>query len=168
MADVTQVLSEIEQGDPSAAEQLLPLVCDELRRLAAARLRNEKRGQTLQATALVHEAYVRLVNVPEVGGELEQPGTFLWCRGRGDAADIGGTGSAKEELTGGCRLNRFELSDADLADGDGGFDVIVLDDAIARLECHDPRGEHVRQAAVFWRSDNRSGCRGDWNQPRNC
>ena len=63
MSDVTQILSQIEQGDPSAAEQLLPLVYDELRKLAAARLRHEKAGQTLQATALVHEAYIRLVDV---------------------------------------------------------------------------------------------------------
>src|SRR5437870_6912906 len=60
---VTRILSDIEQGDPSAAEQLLPLVYDELRRLAAQRLAQEKPGQTLQATALVHEAYLRLVDV---------------------------------------------------------------------------------------------------------
>ena len=61
--EVTQILSAIERGDPQAAEQLLPLVYDELRKLAAQRLINEKPGQTLQATALVHEAYVRLVGV---------------------------------------------------------------------------------------------------------
>jgi len=61
MSDVTRILSQIEQGDPQAAEQLLPLVYDELRKLAAAKLAHEKPGQTLQATALVHEAYVRLV-----------------------------------------------------------------------------------------------------------
>jgi len=61
MSDVTRILSQIESGDPSAAEQLLPLVYDELRKLAAARLAQEKPGQTLQATALVHEAYLRLV-----------------------------------------------------------------------------------------------------------
>ena len=61
MADVTQILSQIESGDPSAADQLLPLVYDELRKLAAARLAQEKPGQTLQATALVHDAYLRLV-----------------------------------------------------------------------------------------------------------
>lgn len=66
MADVTQILSQIEDGDPSAAEQLLPLVYDELRKLAAARLANEKPGQTLQATALVHDAYLRLVDVARV------------------------------------------------------------------------------------------------------
>jgi RNA polymerase sigma factor (TIGR02999 family) len=65
MSDVTQILSRIESGDPSAAEQLLPLVYDELRKLAAARLAQEKPGQTLQATALVHEAWLRLVGSPE-------------------------------------------------------------------------------------------------------
>ena len=65
MTEVTKVLSEIEHGDPSAAERLLPLVYDELRKLAAARLAQEKPGQTLQATALVHEAYVRLVDIDE-------------------------------------------------------------------------------------------------------
>src|SRR5438309_6845178 len=63
MSDVTRILSQIEQGDPAAAEKLLPLVYDELRKLAAVKLAQEKPGQTLQATALVHEAYVRLVDI---------------------------------------------------------------------------------------------------------
>ena len=66
MSDVTRILSQIESGDPSAAEQLLPLVYDELRKLAAARLAHEKPGQTLQATALVHDAYVRLVDSDKI------------------------------------------------------------------------------------------------------
>ena len=70
MTDVTQILSEIERGDPAAAERLLPLVYDELRKLAAAKLAHEKPGQTLQATALVHEAYVRLA-----GENRQEP----WC-----------------------------------------------------------------------------------------
>jgi len=65
MSEVTRILSAIEEGDPHAAEQLLPLVYDELRKLAAVRLAQEKPGQTLQATALVHEAYVRLVDVDQ-------------------------------------------------------------------------------------------------------
>ena len=65
MSDVTRILSQIESGDPSAAEQLLPLVYDELRKLAAAKLAQEKPGQTLQATALVHEAYLRLVDTEQ-------------------------------------------------------------------------------------------------------
>jgi DNA-directed RNA polymerase specialized sigma24 family protein len=75
MADVTQILHAIDQGDPHAAEQLMPLVYDELRRLAAQKLAQEKPGQTLQATALVHEAYLRLVtptkSPPSQGGEKE-------------------------------------------------------------------------------------------------
>src|SRR6266699_1185369 len=63
MSDVTRILSQIEQGDPQAAEKLLPLVYDELRKLAAVKLAQEKPGQTLQATALVHDAYIRLVDV---------------------------------------------------------------------------------------------------------
>ena len=63
MTNVTRILNQIENGDPSAADQLLPLVYEELRKLAAAKLANEKPGQTLQSTALVHEAYVRLVDV---------------------------------------------------------------------------------------------------------
>ena len=66
MQDVTQILNAIEQGDPSAAEQLLPLVYQELRKLAAAKMAQEKPGQMLQATALVHEAYLRLVDTDQV------------------------------------------------------------------------------------------------------
>src|SRR4051812_42956119 len=68
MSEVTRILSDIEHGDPSAAGQLLPLVYDELRRLAAQRLAGEKPGQTLEATALVHEAYLRLVDVTQAPG----------------------------------------------------------------------------------------------------
>src|SRR5947208_4338068 len=67
MSDVTRILSSIEQGDPRAARELLPLVYDELRRLSARRLVHEKPGQTLQATALVHEAYMRLVGAQDPG-----------------------------------------------------------------------------------------------------
>src|SRR5437667_5811816 len=66
MSDVTRILSQIEQGDPQAAEKLLPLVYDELRKLAAVKLAHEKPGQTLQATALVHDAYIRLVDAGQV------------------------------------------------------------------------------------------------------
>src|SRR6476620_11230956 len=76
MSDVTHILSAIEQGDPSAAEQLLPLVYDELRKLAAQRLAQEKAGQTLQATALVHEAYLRLVD-SEGAGDWDSRGHFF-------------------------------------------------------------------------------------------
>ena len=66
MSDVTRILSDIEQGDPAAADQLLPLVYDELRKLATAKIAQENPGQTLQATALVHEAYIRLVDLHHI------------------------------------------------------------------------------------------------------
>jgi hypothetical protein len=73
MNDVTRILSAVERGEPRAAEQLLPLVYDELRKLAAQRLAQEKPGQTLQATALVHEAYLRLVGQPEGESAAAEP-----------------------------------------------------------------------------------------------
>ena len=76
MSDVTRILSEIESGDPSAAEQLLPLVYEELRKIATAKLAHEKPGQTLQATALVHEAYLRLVDV-EKAQQWDSRGHFF-------------------------------------------------------------------------------------------
>ncbi len=78
MSDVTRILSQIESGDPTAAEQLLPLVYEELRKLAAVRLAQEKPGQTLQATALVHDAYIRLVNV-EKTHDWDSRGHFFAC-----------------------------------------------------------------------------------------
>src|SRR5436190_19604704 len=82
MSDVTRILSQIESGDPHAADQLLPLVYEELRKLAAVKLAQEKPGQTLQATALVHEAYVRLVSPPSSAKSdvTDQPDRWN-CRG---------------------------------------------------------------------------------------
>ena len=96
MKDVTQILSQIEQGDPTAAEQLLPLVYKELRKLAAARLAHEKPGQTLQATALVHEAYLRLVDVGKRSA-VGQSGPFLLGSGGGDEADSRGARATEKE-----------------------------------------------------------------------
>lgn len=77
MSDVTRILSSIEHGDPSAAEKLLPLVYDELRKLAAGKLAQENPGQTLQATALVHEAYLRLVGDGESESDWDSRGHFF-------------------------------------------------------------------------------------------
>ena len=96
MSDVTRILSQIESGDPSAAEQLLPLVYEELRKLAAAKMAQEKPGQTLQATALVHEAYLRLVEV----------------RRRLSTGTAGGTFSRR-------RLKRCGASSSRASDADG-------------------------------------------------
>ena len=94
MTDVTRYCPPSNRATLPPRKQLLPLVYDELRKLAAARMAQEKPGQTFQATALVHEAYVRLVD-DEEGSALGQPGTLLGRRGRSHAADSGGEGSAK-------------------------------------------------------------------------
>lgn len=148
MTDVTQILSEIENGDPSAADQLLPLVYDELRRLAGARLRNEKPGQTLQATALVHEAYVRLVNVSEAQ-YWNTRGHFFAAAAEAMRRILVEQARRKKSLKGGGGLNRVELSDADLADDGRDLDLIALDDAIERLERDDSRAAEVVKLRFF-------------------
>ncbi len=92
MGDVTQILSQIEAGHGQAAGHLLPLVYDELRRLAAAKMAGESPNQTLQATGLVHEAYLRLVDHSHPDS-VEKSRPFLLCRGGSDAPDLGGTGT---------------------------------------------------------------------------
>ena len=119
MSDVTRILGKIEAGDPSAAEQLLPLVYEELRKLAAAKMAQEKPGQTLQATALVHEAYIRLVDV-EKAQHWDSRGPFLCGGRRGHAADIGGERPAKGRPTARGRAAAMDLdARIDLADDPG-------------------------------------------------
>jgi RNA polymerase sigma factor (TIGR02999 family) len=137
MSDVTRILSAIEQGDPHAAEQLLPLVYDELRRLAAEKLANEPPGQTLQATALIHEAYLRLVDV-------DQP--QLW-NGRGHffaaAAEsmrriLVESARKKKRLRHGGGRRRVDLQEAvSLADSPPD-DLLALDEALTRLAAREP------------------------------
>ena len=132
MTDVTQILSQIESGDPSAAEQLLPLVYEELRKLAAAKLAQEKPGQTLQATALVHEAYLRLVDV-EKAQHWDSRGTSFprppkrcggsWWRRRGE--------SRAESTAVDCVELRSMMSKSNLQPRR--LDLLALDEALARL-----------------------------------
>src|SRR3954447_3021660 len=129
MNEATRLLSAIEQGDPSAAEQLLPVVYDELRRLAAQRLAQEKSGQTLQATALVHEAYLRLVD-DEQARRWNSRGHFF-----GAAAEamrrilIDNARRKRAEKHGGDR-RRLDLTDAEpVADADPEA-LLDLDDAL--------------------------------------
>src|SRR5215475_9678047 len=143
MKEVTRILSAIEQGDPHAAEQLLPLVYEELRKLAAQKLAQEKPGQTLQATALVHEAYLRLVASPgRQSGEPEQP----WeSRGHFFAAAaeamrrilINHARDRGRQKRGGGR-QRVDLDRLALADQASDDQVLALDEALRRLEQHSP------------------------------
>jgi hypothetical protein len=120
MSDVTRVLSAIEQGDPHAAQQLLPLVYEELRKLAAQKMAQEKPGQTLQATALVHEAYLRLVDVDRrYGSPLKRPvrsptgGTVdIWSPGRRLSCQRPVLGELDGHCPGRARASCAELSEA--------------------------------------------------------
>src|SRR3954451_14699847 len=117
MNDVTTVLSAIEQGDPQAAKRLLPLVYDELRRLATQKLAQEKPGQTLQATALVHEAYLRLV-VPEEGPGWDSRGHFLAAAGEAMRRILIERARGKAALKHGGRHRRLDLDGLDLTGAD--------------------------------------------------
>src|SRR5437867_8642405 len=111
MNDVTHILSAIEQGDPHAAEQLLPLVYDELRKLAALRLAQEKPGQTLDGTALVHEAYLRLVDV-EQAQRFNSRGHFFAAAAEAMRRILVENARSKGRLKHGGGVRRVELADA--------------------------------------------------------
>ena len=137
MPDVTHLLSAINQGGPHAAAQLLPLVYDELRQLAAQKMAREKPGQTLQATALVHEAYIRLV----ASGDTSAPRELHWNnRGHFFAAAAEAMrrilverARHKKSVKAGGGHQRVEL--ADIATGDGpGDDLLLLHEALEKLE----------------------------------
>jgi RNA polymerase sigma factor (TIGR02999 family) len=147
MSEVTRILSAIDRGDAQAAEQLLPLVYGELRRLAAQRLSREAPGQTLQATALVHEAYLRLVGATDPG----------W-NGRGHffaaAAEamrrllIERARRARSPRRGGDR-DRIELDPADLAESVRSDDLLALDEALDRLTAKDARKAELVKLRYF-------------------
>lgn len=171
MSDVTRILSQIEAGDPSAPEQLLPLVYDELRKLAAARLAQEKPGQTLQATALVHEAYLRLLGPADASSqepetnqsEPDNQGTATGHRPPAPTFNSRGHFFAaaaeamrrilveqyrrKQQVKHGGDLQRLEL-DALATDGRSA-DALALDESLARLEAHDPMAASVVKLRYF-------------------
>src|SRR5688572_17936446 len=113
MSDVTRILSQIEQGDPQAAEKLLPLVYDELRKLAAVKLAHEKPGQTLQATALVHEAYLRLVGGNDKQ-EWDSRGHFFAAAAEAMRRILVGSARRKQRLKRGGDGQRIDLELIDL------------------------------------------------------
>jgi RNA polymerase sigma factor (TIGR02999 family) len=137
MSEVTRILSAIEQGDPLAAEQLLPLVYDELRQLAAQRLAQEKPGQTLQATALVHEAYLRLVNV-EQAQRWNSRGHFFAAAAEAMRRIL--IENARRKLADKrCgQRTRVSLDHVDAATVAPPDELLALDEALERLERHDP------------------------------
>ena len=137
MTDVTRILSAIEQGDPQAAEQLLPLVYDELRKLAAQRLAQEKPGQTLEATALVHEAFLRLVDV-EKAQEWDGRGHFFAAAAEAMRRILVENARHKKRIKHGGQLERMEIELADLPTRMPPEELIALDEALEKLKREDP------------------------------
>jgi RNA polymerase sigma factor (TIGR02999 family) len=133
MTDVTQILSQIESGDPSAAEQLLPLVYEELRKLAAAKLVHEKPGQSLQATGLVHEAYIRLVDVEEVQ-HWESRGHFFAAAAEAMRRILVEQARRKARLKRGGELVRHELHEFEIVTQVKHDEIIAIDEALQKLE----------------------------------
>src|SRR4029078_5562896 len=138
MSDVTRVLSAIEQGDPRAAEQLLPLVYDELRKLAVRRLAHEKPGQTLQATALVHEAYLRLVD-SDPARTWDGRGHFFAAAAEAMRRILVETARRKQSRKRGVAQRRADMELDALAAPEPEMDVLVLDAALQRLAQQDPQ-----------------------------
>src|SRR5262245_51039353 len=152
MNQVTRILSAIEQGDAQAAEQLLPLVYDELRKLASQKLAQEKPGQTLQATALVHEAYLRLVGGDEAAGHEQR-----WdSRGHFFAAAaeamrrilIDRAREKRSEKRGGGR-KRLDIDAIDLASTATPHQLLALDEALAKLAAGDPDAARLVELRYF-------------------
>jgi RNA polymerase sigma factor (TIGR02999 family) len=148
MADVTQILSAIEQGDPHAAEQLLPLVYNELRKLAAQRLAQEKPGQTLQATALVHEAYLRLVDVDQAQ-HWNSRGHFFAAAAEAMRRILVEQARRKRRRRHGGDWQRVDLGEADLACLLPPDELLALHDAMERLAQFDTVAAEVVKVHCF-------------------
>ena len=147
MSDVTRILNSLEQGDASAADQLLPLVYDELRRLAAHKMANEKPGQTLQATALVHEAYLRLVGNQNqrwsgrahfFGAAAEAMRRILIENARRKSAQRHGGGQ-----------QRVDIEEVDIASPTGDDQLLAVNDAVEKLAAIDPAKAELVKLRYF-------------------
>ena len=160
MSDVTQILSQIEQGDPHAAEKLLPLIYDELRKLAAAKLSHEKPGQTLQATALVHEAYLRLVGGLEsgVGGQesrnWDSRGHFFAAAAEAMRRILVDRARQKQSQKQGSGRERLNLDDLPIAGPEPDERILAVSEALDELAATD------KMAADFVKLRYFAGLRG--------
>jgi RNA polymerase sigma factor (TIGR02999 family) len=148
MSDVTRILSAIENGDPSAAEQLLPLVYEELRKLAAQRLAQERPGQTLQATALVHEAYLRLVDVDKAQ-HWNSRGHFFAAAAEAMRRILIEIARRKGGPAAGGRHVRVELSDVPAELHRSDLDLLALSEALDKLQAKDPRAAELVKLRFF-------------------
>jgi RNA polymerase sigma factor (TIGR02999 family) len=154
MSDVTHILSAIEDGDPQAAEKLLPLVYDELRKLAAARMAQENPGQTLQATSLVHEAYLRLVDGEKVR-HWDSRGHFFAAAAEAMRRVLVENARRKLSQKAGGDSQRLELFEDELPADQSGVDVLALSEALDHLEVKDPRKAALVKLRFFGGLTNR-------------
>jgi RNA polymerase sigma factor (TIGR02999 family) len=148
MKDVTRILSAIEQGDPHAAEQLLPLVYDELRQLAAQKLAQEKPGQTLQATALVHEAYLRLVGMDQAR-HWNSRGHFFVAAAEAMRRILVEQARRRNAAKRGGQAVRAELEESLIAAPEPEEDILAVNDALDVLATSDAEAAHLVRLRFF-------------------
>jgi RNA polymerase sigma factor (TIGR02999 family) len=148
MSEVTRILSAIEQGDSHAAEQLLPLVYDELRKLAAQKMAQEKGGQTLEATALVHEAYVRLVDTDKVQ-HWNSRGHFFAAAAEAMRRILVESARSKSRLKHGRDHQRVDLDSGCLITAAPTLDLLALDEALSRLAETEPAKAELVKLRFF-------------------
>jgi RNA polymerase sigma factor (TIGR02999 family) len=175
MSDVTRILSQINDGDPQAAEQLLPLVYEELRKLAAAKMAQEKPGQTLQATALVHEAYVRLVDDSKAQ-HWSSRGHFFAAAAEAMRRILVENARRKCDEKHGGNMHRVELTDVQLGLDTPPDTLLIIAESLDQLAASDPQaaklvelhcfaGLSIEQAAELLGISARTGYR-DWSYAR--
>jgi RNA polymerase sigma factor (TIGR02999 family) len=148
MNEVTRILTAVEQGDPQAASQLLPLVYEELRQLAAQKLAHEKPGQTLSATALVHEAYLRLVG-PDEQAHWNSRGHFFAAAAEAMRRILINRARDKMRHKRGGGWKRIDLDQLTVADRAGDEELIALDDCLERLALDDPTSAELVKLRFF-------------------
>ena len=148
MSDVTRILSAIQQGDPMAAEQLLPLVYDELRKLAAQKMAHEKIGQTLQATALVHEAYLRLVDVDKAQ-HWKSRGHFFAAAAEAMRRILVERARSKGRVKRGGGTQRLDLDERFLVTDDRVDELLAVHEALDELERHDAQAAALVKLRFF-------------------
>jgi RNA polymerase sigma factor (TIGR02999 family) len=148
MNEVTRILSALEQGDPRAAGQLLPLVYDELRRLAAEKMAQEKPGQTLEATALVHEVYLRMVDVEEAQ-RWKSRGHFFAAAAEAMRHILVDRARRKRSRKRGGDRARVAFDEANLAAAEDSDEVLAVDEALAGLAAADPQAAELVKLRYF-------------------
>ncbi len=148
MSEVTRILSAIESGDPHAAAQLLPLVYDELRKLAAQRLAREKPGQTLEATALVHEAYLRLVDADQAQ-QWNSRGHFFGAAAEAMRRILVENARRKKRLKRGGGRIQLALAEQDLVVQESPDHLLALDECLTKLASEDASAAQVAKLRLF-------------------